>query len=121
MLSTSSGDVTRVPLLILFIPVFPLCDSIKAGHTGIVAVGPPEDAPVVDDGVGAPVPLVVHVEEQSLAVDVDPGSVVVLVLGLVLTQVLRPQPGDKPTGLQCYRARTTPWMCFILRTEQELD
>ena len=94
MLSTSSGDVTRVPLLILFIPVFPLCDSIKAGHTGIVAVGPPEDAPVVDDGVGAPVPLVVHVEEQSLAVDIDPASVEVLVLGLVLTQVLRPQPGD---------------------------
>ena len=94
MLSTSSGDVTRVPLLILFIPVFPLCDSLKAGYARIVAVGPPEDAPVVDDGVGAPVPLVVHVEEQSLAVDIDPGSVVVLVLGLVLTQVLRPQPGD---------------------------
>ena len=107
MLSTSSGDVTRVPLLILFIPVFPLCDSLKAGHTGIVAVGPPEDAPVVDDGVGAPVPLVVHVEEQSLAVDVDPGSVVVLVLGLVLTQVLRPHSLNISTSLECHGSRAT--------------
>ena len=121
MLSTSSGDVTRVPLLILFIPVFPLCDSVKAGLTRILAVNPPEDALVVDDGVGAPVPLVVHVEEQSLAVGVDLGSIRVHINGLELTKVLRPQPGDKSTGLQCDRARTTPWMCFILRTEQELD
>ena len=119
MLSTSSGDVPRVPLLILFIPVFPLFDSVKAGHTRIVAVDPPEDAPVVDDGVGAPVPLVVHVEEQSLAVDVDLGSVVVLLRGLVLTQVPRPQLRHKSTGLDCDRAKTTPWMFFILITEQE--
>ena len=107
MLSTSSGDVTRVPLLILFIPVFPLCDSIKAGHTGIVAVGPPEDAPVVDDGVGAPVPIVVHVEEQSLAVHVDPGSVVCLPRGLVLTQVLRPDSLNISTSLECHGSRAT--------------
>ena len=105
MLSTSSGDVTRVPLLILFIPVFPLCDSIKAGHTGIVAVGPPEDAPVVDDGVGAPVPLVSHVEEQSLAVDVDPGSVVCLLRGPVLTQVPRPHSLNISTSLECHGSR----------------
>ena len=113
------GDVSRCPLVL--VPVSPLRHRGHAGLAPVAGVRPPEDAPVVDDGVGAPVPLVVHVEEQSLAVDIDPGSVVVLVLGLVLTQVLRPQPGDKPTGLQCDRARTTFWICFILRREQELD
>ena len=113
------GDVSRCPLVL--VPVSPLRHHGDAGLAPVPGVRPPEDAPVVDDGVGAPVPLVVHVEEQSLAVHIDPGSVVVLVLGLVLTQVLRPQPGDKPTGLECDRARTTFWICFILRTEQELD
>ena len=107
MLSTGSGDVTRVPLLILFIPVFPLCDSVKAGHTRILAVGAPEDAPVVDDGVGAPVPLVSHVEEQSLAVDVDPGSVVVLLRGLVLAQVPRPHSLNISTSLECHGSGAT--------------
>ena len=78
----------------VLVPVSPLRHRGHAGLAPVAGVRPPEDAPVVDDGVGAPVPLVVHVEEQSLAVDVDPGSVVVLPRGLVLTQVLRPQPGD---------------------------
>ena len=119
MFPTSNRDVTRFPLLMFVIPVSPLGDRSQAGRCTLVI--PPEDASVVDDGVGAPVSVVIDVEEQSRAVHVDLGSVVVLVLGLVLTQVLRPQPGDKPTGLQCDRARTTPWMCFILRKEQELD
>ena len=80
------------------IPVSPLGDRGQAGHCTLVIS--PEDASVIDDGVGAPVSVIIDVEEQSLAVHVDLASVVFLVLGLVLTQVLRPQLRHGSSGLQ---------------------
>ena len=92
------------------IPVSPPCDGSKAGRCSLVS--PPEDASVIDDGVGAPVSVVIDVEEQSLAVHIDLGSVVFLIFGLVLTQVLRPQPRHSFifAGLQCNGSRTTSFL-----------
>ena len=84
MFSTSSGDVSRLPLPMFSIPVSPPCDGSQAGRCSLVSA--PEDASVIDDGVGAPVSVVIHVEEQSLAVHVDPTSVVFFACGLELTQ-----------------------------------
>ena len=110
MFSTSSGDVTGLPFPMFSIPVSPLRDSSQAVRCTLVS--PPKDAPVIDDGVGAPVSVVIDVEEQSLAVHEDLGSIVFLVLGLILTQVLRPQPRHSSifAGLQCNGSRTTSFL-----------
>ena len=110
MFPTSNRDVTRFPLLMFVIPVSPLGDRSQAGHCTLVIS--PEDASVIDDGVGAPVSVVIDVEEQSPAVHVDPGSVVFLILGFILTQVLRPQPRHSFifAGLQCNGSRTTSFL-----------
>ena len=69
MFPTSNRDVTRFPLLMFVIPVSPLSDRSQAGRCTLVIS--PEDASVIDDGVGAPVSVVIDVEEQSRAVHVD--------------------------------------------------
>ena len=121
MFPTSNRDVTRFPLLMFVIPVSPLGDRGQAGRCTLVIT--PEDASVIDDGVGAPVSVIIDVEEQSRTVHVDPGSVVVLVLGFILTQVLRPQPrhGSVFAGLQCDGSRTTSFLEVFQRQEVQVS
>ena len=68
----------------------------------------PEHPTVIDDGVGAPVPVVIHEEQAAEAVDVDRCSVVVQVFtSLVLTKVLWPFLLNISTAFQCHWSRTT--------------